>query len=59
LSSQAIIQEYQLGSSANVSKIKKTLIDKEIIDVQEGKVSFLDPLYKYWLNKYYFKNTTG
>lgn len=56
LSAQATIQEYQLGTSANVLKIKKFLISKEIIDVDQGIVSFLDPLYKYWLNRYYFRN---
>ncbi|HEX2968841.1 MAG TPA: ATPase [Bacteroidales bacterium] len=55
LSSQKIIQEYGLGTSANVTKIKKTLSDKEIIDLQNDKISFLDPLYKYWLKEYFFK----
>lgn len=55
MSSQSVIQEYQLGTSANVVKIKKVLIKKEIIDIQDNNIIFLDPLYKYWLNKYYFK----
>jgi hypothetical protein len=54
LSSQRTIQEYKLGSSANVVKIKKMLIDKEIIDIQGNKIDFLDPLYKYWLKEYFF-----
>ncbi|MDF1518584.1 MAG: ATPase [Lutibacter sp.] len=55
LSSKSTIKEYQLGSSANVLKIKNALIKKEIIDIQIGEISFMDPLYKYWLKKYYFK----
>lgn len=55
LSSMSTIKEYQLGTSANVLKIKKALINKEIIDTQNDKVTFLDPLYKYWLKKYFFK----
>lgn len=55
LSSQAIINEYHLGTSANVLKIKKSLVNKEIIDIQNGIVIFLDPLYKYWFKKYFFK----
>jgi uncharacterized protein len=55
LSSQATIIEYQLGTSANVMKIKKSLVNKEIIDIQNDIVIFLDPLYKYWLKKYFFK----
>ena len=56
LSSQRTILDYQLGTSANVVKIKKTLINKEIIDFQGSDVSFIDPLYKFWLREYYFKS---
>lgn len=56
LSSQKTILDYQLGTSGNVIKIKKTLIDKEIIDIQGSDTSFLDPLYKFWLTEYYFKS---
>ncbi|HON19469.1 MAG TPA: ATPase [Salinivirgaceae bacterium] len=55
LSSTAAIKEYHLGTSANVLKIKKALINKEIIDIQNDAVYFLDPLYKYWLKKYFFR----
>jgi uncharacterized protein len=55
LSSQAIILEYGLGTSANIIKIKKMLISKEIIDTEGGRITFLDPLYKAWLKEYYFK----
>jgi hypothetical protein len=56
LSSQKTILDYQLGTSGNVVKIKKTLINKEIIDFQGSDISFLDPLYKFWLTEYYFKS---
>jgi uncharacterized protein len=55
LSSKATIQEYRLGTSANVLKVKKALVNKEIIDIQNNTVAFLDPFYKYWLKKYFFK----
>jgi len=55
LSSQNVIKEYQLGTSANVLKVKKVLSDKEIIDLQGEHITFIDPLYKFWLGKYYFK----
>jgi hypothetical protein len=54
LSSQSTIQTYRLGTSANVIKTKKALIDKEIIDIRGKEIYFLDPLYKYWLKKYFF-----
>ena len=56
LSSQSTIQEYQLGTSANVMKIKAMLINKEIIDVHGKEILFLDPLYKFWLKEYFFKD---
>jgi hypothetical protein len=38
-----------------VIRIKNALGEKEIIDIQQGKNEFLDPLYKNWLKHYYFK----
>jgi len=53
--SQRVIQKYKLGTSANVLKIKNSLHNKEIIDIIGKRVEFMDPLYKYWLTKNYFK----
>lgn len=55
LSSQENIIEYQLGTSANVVRIKKALISKEIIDTGKNRIFFLDPVYRRWLMEYYFK----
>jgi hypothetical protein len=46
--SQEIINKYKLGSSANVSKLKKTMVDKELIDVVGQTAEFLDPVYELW-----------
>jgi uncharacterized protein len=55
LSSKEVINTYQLGSSANVSRIKDALINKEIIDDQAaGNPVIQDPVYKYWLKNHYF-----
>lgn len=54
LSSKNTLHEYKLGTSANVIRIKQALFHKEIIDIHVGKIDFLDPVYKYWLKKYYF-----
>jgi hypothetical protein len=48
LSSKSIIDQYDLGTSANVLKIKKTLIKKELIDDTAGVIFFLDPIYQLW-----------
>lgn len=48
------IGRYRLGSSANVIRIRKSLIEKEIIDDQPDGFIILDPVYSCWLKKYYF-----
>jgi len=54
-SSKDVIDDYKLGSSANVNRIKKALENKEIVDIQTGYIMVLDPMYKSWLKTYYFK----
>ncbi|MBA4408298.1 MAG: ATPase [Bacteroidota bacterium] len=53
-SSKNIIDDYRLGSSANVARIKKALENKEIIDILAGNILVLDPMYKNWLATRYF-----
>jgi uncharacterized protein len=55
LSSKDVIEKYRLGTSANIQRIKKSLLDKEIIDLEEKTPVLLDPLYQYWLRNYYFE----
>lgn len=55
LSAGETLHRYGLGTSANVLRIKKALVNKNVLDIQSGKISFLDPMYKLWLKKYYFK----
>lgn len=53
-SSKNIIDDYELGSSANVVRIRKALENKEIIDIMAGNILVLDPMYKNWLVTRYF-----
>jgi len=55
LSSKDTMQEYNLGTSANVVRIKKALENKEIIDIRGSEIFVLDPMYKSWLKTRYFK----
>lgn len=50
LSSKDVLHKYQLGTSANALKIKKGLIQKELIDDTNG-IHFLDPVYELWFKK--------
>lgn len=50
-SSQEIIQKYQLGSSANVSIVKRALIKKELIEIEKREVVIPDTIMEVWLKK--------
>jgi len=47
-SNKNILQKYKLGSSANVSKTKKALIEKEFIEFNVKSAEFLDPAFELW-----------
>jgi hypothetical protein len=46
--------KYQIGTSANITRIKKSLENREIIDLFGEKITMLDPIYQYWLRRVYF-----
>ena len=55
-STSEIIRKYSLNSSANVKRVKDALMKKEILTFDaDDKPSFLDPLFEYWIKKYYFE----
>lgn len=55
LSSQVSLKKYGMGTSGNVNRIKKSLIEKDILDTKEGNLVFQDPIYQYWLRQRYFR----
>ena len=55
-SASEVIRKYALNSSANVKRVKDALMKKEILVFdEEDKPEFLDPLFEYWIKKYYFE----
>lgn len=48
---QEVLQKYQLGSSANVSIVKRALIKKELIEIDKHRVIIPDPVMKVWLKR--------
>lgn len=54
-SAKEILKQYELGTSANVLRIKDALIAKELLDSKGGEFYLLDPIYHIWLNNVYFK----
>ena len=54
-SSSDVIAKYGLNSSANVLRLKDALAKKEIVTfLPAGGAIVLDPLFEYWLRKYFF-----
>ena len=55
-SSAEVIRRYDLNSSANVRRLKDALCKKEIITFDsDDNPQLLDPLFEYWVTKYYFE----
>ncbi len=55
-SSADIIKGYGLNSSANVRRLKDALMKKEIVTFDdEDNPTIIDPLFEYWVRKYYFQ----
>ena len=55
-SSADVIRRYGLNSSANVKRVKDALMKKEVLLFDEDdKPSIIDPLFEYWVRKYYFE----
>jgi len=48
---QEVLRKYQLGSSANVSIVKRALEKKELIEIEKRQVVIPDPVMKAWLKK--------
>jgi uncharacterized protein len=53
--SAEILQKYQFSSSANVSTIKRALIKKELIEIENKQVQLADPVMKLWLKQEFQK----
>ena len=51
LTSAETLKKYRMGTSANVIKIKKLLLNNEVIDIRNKEVFFIDPVYELWFRK--------
>jgi hypothetical protein len=48
-SSKAVIDKYQLGTSAGIAVIKRALINKELIEIENRRPVIADPVLALWL----------
>jgi hypothetical protein len=46
-----ILERYQLGTSANIKRLKTSLENKELIDISGKIANFNDPVFKLWFKK--------
>ena len=51
--SKGVLDTYQLGSKSNISRLKKTLIEKEIIEEEGDIITLADPVFEIWFKKEY------
>ena len=49
--SMTAIKEYSLGSLANISRLKASLMKKELIELEDGRLVIRDPILKVWLKR--------
>ncbi len=55
-SASEVVRAYALNSSANVKRVKDALVKKEIVTFDSNDIpTILDPLFEYWVRKYYFE----
>ena len=51
LNSSELLRKYEIPSSSNVTRFKKSLEQKEIIDINHKKITFNDPVFLIWFKK--------
>jgi len=45
-----VLKKYDLGTSANIKNLKKTLLEKDIIDIlPQKRIVLQDPVFELWL----------
>jgi hypothetical protein len=53
LTTAQAINEYNLVSSSNVVRVKKSLEKKEIVDIIQRRIEFIDPAFELWFKRFY------
>jgi len=51
LNTVEVLRKYEIPSSSNITRLKKSLEQKEIIDITNKKVTFNDPVFLLWFKK--------
>jgi len=51
LTAAKTMQLFKLGTPRNVSKNKKILIEKDLVEIHGQSITFNDPIFEYWLRQ--------
>jgi len=49
--SQDVLQTYRLGTKSNVSRIRKVLIDRDLVEQRETGLYIGDPVFNKWFRR--------
>ena len=49
LTATRTMQRFKLGTPRNVSKNRQTLVEKDIVEMHGQSITFIDPIFEYWL----------
>ena len=50
--SKNVMEEFRLGTKSNVNKIKKILIDRDLVEVRESGLHISDPVFQMWFKRF-------
>ena len=50
--SQDVLDSYRLGTKSNVSRIKKVLIDRDLVELRETGLYISDPVFNKWFKRF-------
>jgi hypothetical protein len=53
-SRKEVISKYRLESSANIQAVKKSLLKKDLIDIDDQTITFDDSIFKFWIQRQTF-----
>ena len=51
--SKDVVEKYRLGQSQTITRNKKTLVEKDLVEKTRDAFSFVDPLFELWLKREY------
>lgn len=53
--SKEILEEYQLGTKSNITRLRKVLLEKEIIEMDKDGICLADPVFELWFKREYLQ----